>query len=1060
MAISRRAALGGATVFGGVLAVPMAGHAPAAAAGAPTAPATVPTSKRTVDFRQGWQFALVNTTGADARQPAADASLWRDVDLPHDWSIELSPREGDHTTAGSGYLPGGLGWYAKTFTLPPEAAGKRLSVEFDGVYMDAHVYCNGRLAGTHPYGYTGFALDLTDLVHTDGKTPNRLSVKVRNQVPSSRWYSGSGIYRDVRLVLTDPVHLTRHGVTVTTPKLEKAVEDGHADVRLEARAVSHGQGSVRAKLSATVKDADGKTVAKADAPATLGERPAATRLDLRIDAPRLWTFDRPYLYTAVTRITVGGKVVDETTTRFGLRWFAFDPEHGFSLNGESAKLRGVNLHHDLGSLGAAFHPDAARRQLTKMRTMGVNALRTSHNPPAPQVVEMCDELGIVLMVEAFDCWRTPKNPYDYGRFFDEHSDADVKEMVHAAKNSPAVVMWSIGNEIPDSTSSAGVAMAQRLIEAVRSVDTTRPIVMGSDKYRTVSEDGSPQDRILRMLDGVGLNYNTAASVDALHKKYPTTFLLEAESSSATSTRGVYDNPSQLNTGENYTPGARGASSYDNNLETWTMSGEYALKKDRDREFFAGQFLWTGIDYLGEPTPYYNVFPVKSSFFGAVDTAGFAKDQFFLFRSQWSQEPMVHLVPMDWTTHRRKDEVTVWAYSNVETVELFLNGRSLGAKSFDRKTTKDGRTYWETTEATGDDKTVTSGPYPGSYTSPNGSAGKLHLTWQVPFRPGKLVAVARRDGVEVARDTLRTAGDPAAVRLTADRERIAADGRSLCFVTAEVIDARGVVVPDADHRITFRVSGGGSRLLGVDNGQQESAENYRSPARAAFHGKALAIVQAGQDSGSVVVTAHADGLRPGSTRIRATGRGRGHERAPAALPVPDAAGKKPERGDGPSADASFSGAPETVPAAMLDGDPATGWSNFYRMPATGLLHAISKAHAHDWVSLSWPDRRRLTGLQASFTTDDAHALPKKLTVSYWNGKGYVPVDHLRVDWASTSGEPTRITFDDVVTTRLKLGMTSAHPHEDNGFLRIVSLRALTGAHSDRKAEEAQRADDRD
>ncbi|MGP3974013.1 glycoside hydrolase family 2 TIM barrel-domain containing protein [Streptomyces sp. 8N114] len=1061
MAISRRAALGGAAVLGGVLGAPVAGHAPAAAAGGSTAAVTVPASGRTVDFRRGWRFALVNTTGKDAPAPDAEASLWRDVDLPHDWSIELSPQKGDHTTAGSGYLPGGLGWYSKTFTLPPETAGKRLSVEFDGVYMDAHVYCNGRLVGAHPYGYTGFALDLTDLVHTDGKTPNTLSVKVRNQVPSSRWYSGSGIYRDLRLVLTDPVHITRHGITVTTPDLEKAVKAGHADARVETRAVSQKHGSVRAELSATVKDADGKTVAKASAPATLGERPGVTRLDLRIDAPHLWSFDKPYLYTVDTRITVRGKVVDETTTRFGLRWFAFDPDHGFSLNGNPTKLRGVNLHHDLGSLGAAFHPDAARRQLTKMRKMGVNSLRTSHNPPAPQVIEMCEELGIVMMVEAFDCWRTPKNPYDYGRFFDEHSDADVKEMVHAAKNSPAVVMWSIGNEIPDSTSSAGVPMADRLIKAVRSVDATRPVVMGSDKYRTVPKDGSPEDRILRMLDGIGLNYNTAASVDALHAKYPTTFFLEAESSSATSSRGVYDNPRQLNTGENYTPGRRGASSYDNNLETWTMSGEYVLKKDRDREFFAGQFLWTGIDYLGEPTPYSDVFPVKSSFFGAVDTAGFAKDQFFLFRSQWSEEPMVHLVPMDWTTHRRKEEVTVWAYTNVETVELFLNGRSLGAKSFDRKTTKDGRKYWETTEATGDDKTVTSGPYPGSYTSPNGSAGKLHLTWQVPFQPGKLVAVARRDGAEVARDTLRTAGDPAAVRLTPDRTRITADGRSLCFVTAEVTDARGVLVPDADHRITFHVTGGGSRLVGVDNGQQESAENYRSPTRAAFHGKALAVVQAGGDSGPVTVTAHADGLRTGSTRIEATGEGRRPNRA-LALPAPDAApqktqktqqteltkerkgAKETDRGDRPSADASFSGGPDTVPAAMLDDDQATGWSNFYRMPATGLLHSISKARPRDWVSLSWPDRRRVNGLQASFTTDKVHALPKKLTVSYWNGKEYVPVDHLRIVWADGSDEPTRITFDTVATTRVRVDMTSPHPHDDNGFLRIVHLTASTGA----------------
>ncbi|NLU76686.1 DUF4982 domain-containing protein [Streptomyces sp. HNM0575] len=1046
MAISRRGAvLGGAGLTaGGMLATSGTGIASAAAA-APEAPQITPASGRTVDLRDGWRFALVNTTGADAGQPGGDDPAWHDVDLPHDWSIGLDPRKSDHTTAGTAYLPGGLGWYAKTFTLAPAMAGKRLSVEFDGVYMDAHVHFNGRLVAAHPYGYTGFAVDLTELAHTDGTTPNTLSVKVRNQMPSSRWYSGSGIYRDVRLVVTDPVHLTRHGVTVTTPKLAEAHAAGHADVRVDATAVSESGRSVRAEVSVVVKDGDGREVARAAAPADLDGEPRSTRVELRLDGPRLWSTATPHLYTAVTRITAAGKTVDETTTRFGLRWFAFDPAHGFSLNDRRTKLKGVNLHHDLGALGSAFHRDAAERQLTTMRTMGVNALRTSHNPPAPQLVDLCDELGIVMMVEAFDCWRTPKNPYDYGRFFDEHSDADVKEMVHAAKNSPAVVMWSIGNEIPDSTSEAGVPIAERLVAAVRSVDASRPVVLGSDKYRTVPEDGSPQDRILRMLDGVGLNYNTAASVDALHAKYPGTFLFESESSSCTSSRGVYDNPDQLNTGENHTPGSRGASSYDNNLESWTMSGEYGLKKDRDREFFAGQFLWSGIDYLGEPTPYDDVFPVKSSFFGAVDTAGFAKDQFFLFRSRWSEEAMVHLVPMDWTGHRPKEEVTVWAYSNADTVELFLNGRSLGVRAFDRKTTEYGRAYLETTEATHDDKTVTSGPYPGSYTSPNGSAGRLHLTWKVPFAPGKLVAVARREGAEVARDVLRTAGEPAAVRLTPHREEVTADGRSLVFVTAEVTDARGVLVPSADDALSFTVTGpNGARLLGADNGQQESAENYQSADRDAFHGKALAIVQAGRGSGPITVTARSARLRPDSARIRTTG---GHGRAQedrADGPAPArASGARSAAGTasgGPHADASFSGAPDTLPAAMLDDDPATGWSNQYRMAATALLPEISAAHARDWVSLAWPDRRRIRAVEVSFTADDAHALPKAVAVSYWNGEEYVPVDHPHITWGSGSGEPTRIGFDPVRTTRIRLEMTSSHPHEPDGFLRIVRLAA--------------------
>ncbi|MDX8056185.1 DUF4982 domain-containing protein [Lentzea sp. BCCO 10_0798] len=313
-------------------------------------------------------------------------------------------------------------------------------------------------------------------------------------------------------------------------------------------------------------------------------------------------------------------------------------------------------------------------------------------------------------------------------------------MVHAAKNSPAVVMWSIGNEVYDVASPTGVPIARRLIDDVRAVDTTRPVVMGSHMYRHVPAAGSPQDQILRMLDGLGVNYNNSSSIDGLHAQYPTKFFFEGESSAATSTRGSYQDPEQLNTGENYTPGKRNTSSYGNNMPRFGYSGEYGLKKDRDRKWFAGQFLWSGIDYIGEPTPY-DVFPVKSSYFGAVDTAGFPKDVYHLFRSQRTTDPMVHLLPMNWTDHKPGDPVSVWAYSNVDTVELMLNGRPLGEKKFNTKTTTYGARYLETTEASGDDKTVTSGRFPGSYTSPNGSAGKLHLTWTVPFQPGRLVAVA-------------------------------------------------------------------------------------------------------------------------------------------------------------------------------------------------------------------------------------------------------------------------------------------------------------------------------
>src|SRR5262245_23045658 len=986
---------------------------------------------RSADFDHGWRFALVNKTGitdptgafANAQDPSYDDSSWQALDLPHDWSIELDPTNapGSGTNSGTGFLQGGLGWYRKTFTLPRSMAGKRISIEFDGVYMDSYVYVNGDLVGNHPYGYTGFAFDITDKVHTDGRTPNVVAVKVQNQLPSSRWYSGSGIYRNVHLVATDPVHIARHGVTVTTPDLEQTYQQGYANVHVQTDADDGGN---QVDVVNEVRDARGKVVAKEEGS------------DLRIAHPHLWSTDDPYLYTLRTELRVDHRVVDSVDTRFGARWVRIDPNEGFFLNGKYQKLQGVDLHHDEGALGSAINRDALMRQMKIMKSMGVNAFRTSHNPPSPEMIDVCEELGIVMMVEAFDTWHTPKVQFDYGRFFDANSDADIKEMVNAAKNSPAVILWSIGNEIPDSTSiNVGLPIAQRLIDDIHRIDTTRPIVIGSDKYRSVPGPMSGAARILGLLDGLGLNYNTAASVDALHATFPDKFLFESESSSEESTRGVYQDPDYLNTGENYTPGKRGTSSYDNNLASWTMSGEYGLKKDRDRQYFLGQFLWSGTDYIGEPTPY-NVFPVKASFFGAVDTAGFPKDMYYLFKSQWTTDPMVHLLPMNWTDHEPGDPVQVWAYSNVDTVELFLNGQSLGVRRFDHKTTTYGKPYLETTEPTFDDKTVTDGAFPGSYTSPNGSAGKLHLTWSVPFEPGKLVAVASRDGRVVARDELDSAGPAATVRLTPDKRRIAADGRALSYVTADVVDAHGVVVPDADNELSFSVRGG--RFAGADNGREESAENYKSPDRSAFNGKALAIVQSTDHPGPITVTVTSPGLRPATTTVFAGHGGGQARRAPATRRSQRAAGTR--QAAQATADASFSGSPNAVPAAMLDGNTTSGgWSNFYNKAATALLPAISKAHPTDWVSVSWPSAQAFSTIRAYFTLDARRVLPSAIEVSYRDGDRWVPVSNLHVDWATATNQPSTITFDKVSAASVRLKMTSPSPNANGtGFFQIAEL----------------------
>jgi beta-galactosidase len=829
--------------------------------------ASVSDDGRRIDFTRDWKFVLVNSTGIDdptgeyesAPDPDYDDSGWRQLDLPHDWSIELLPTTGPGTgtSAGTGFLQGGLGWYRKAFTLPPEMSGKRISIEFDGVYMDSYVYFNGELVGNHPYGYTGFSFDLTELAHTDGVTPNVLAVRVQNRLPSSRWYSGSGIYRNVHLTLTDPIHVARWGTFVTTPDLETTIQNGFATVRAQTDVANQSGDAAEVEIVSTIEDAAGQVVAGASSMAQVaaGETHRDT-VDIEVDNPQLWSFDNPYRYHLVTDVVVGGAVVDSYSTRFGIRYFDIDPDEGFSLNGEYAKIKGVDMHHDLGALGAAINRDALLRQMTIMKSMGVNALRTAHNPPAPELVEICEELGIVVMVEAFDTWSRPKVSFDYARFFNEWAESDITEMVNAHKNSPAVIMWSIGNEIRGQT----VAAAEMLVNAIKAVDTTRPIVWGHDGYRFPPSPTSTNGQIALLLDGVGLNYNTAQSVDVLHERYPDQFWFESESSSSTSTRGYYQDPHLINTGENYTPGKRFASSYDNNMASWTMPGEYGLKKDRDRKFFTGEFLWSGFDYLGEPTPFFNNFPVKAAHFGAVDTAGFTKDLFYAFQSQWTDEPMVHIVPMNWTDYEVGDEVEVWAYANVDTVELFLNGESLGVRTYDHKVTTFGEPYLETTEPTNDDKTFPS----GSYTSPNGSMGKLHLTWHVPFEPGELVAVARRDGEEVARDVLQTAGEPYALRLTPEEYAIAADGESLSFVTVEVVDEDGVVVPGANNLLEFSVSGG--VLAGLDNGRQESAEGYKGPTRSAFHGKALAIVQSTETEGPMTVTATSAGLVPGTATV--------------------------------------------------------------------------------------------------------------------------------------------------------------------------------------------------
>ncbi len=1001
---------------------------------------------RTLDFDHGWKFQLVNT--ADTTDPSGvygnssnplaaavdfpDAS-WRTVTLPHDWSIEQLPQASNGNATG--YFPGGLGWYRKTFTVPKSMDGKRLSIDFDGVYMNSYVYLNGALLGNHPYGYTGFSFDVTDRVHADG-TPNVLAVVVQNKQPSSRWYSGSGITRNVHLTVTDPVHVARLGTFVTTPDLATTIESGYADVHMQTQLRNETGHATSVDVVSTVRDADGHAVVSStSSDVALGDS-ATDTADIKLTDPHLWSTTDPYLYTLRTQVVQHHQVIDTYDTTFGVRWLRFDPANGVFLNGQHLKLQGVDLHNDQGALGSVNNYDALWRQMSILKSEGVNSFRTSHNPPSPEMIDVCQRLGIVMMVEAFDAWDRQKLSNDYHLYFNDWSDRDIAEMVNEAKNSPAVIMWSIGNEIPGWGTTSEIPNELRLIADVKALDTTRPVVAGSDRYRSLPSPGSASEQMLLNLDGLGLNYNPALVVDGLHARYPTKFFFESESSSEESARGVYQDPDYINTGENYTPGKRLTSSYDNNLASWTMSDEYGLKKDRDRQYFAGQFIWSGFDYIGEPTPY-NQFPVKTSSFGTIDTAGFPKDAYYVFQSQWTSRPMVHLLPMNWTDYKPGQNVQVWAYSNVKSVELFLNGQSLGTKSFDAKTSTDGVDYLETTECSKDDKNYTTGTCPGSYESPNGSSGKLHLTWNVPFQPGQLVAVARDgDGQQVARDEVDTAGKPYTVRLSPDKTVLAADGKSLSYVTADVVDEHGVVVPDAANAITFDVSGAGA-FVGADNGKEDDAEGYQATTHDAFNGKVLAIVEARQRPGLVTITATGDGLAPATTTLHVVAAA-----TPVEGPEPDPIDRTftpPPPPTGPVADAGYSGSPNSVPAGLLDGNTASGgWSNAYNKSATNTLPSVSLAHQNEWVSVTWPAARQVSSVVPYFTISTSRVLPSALNVSYWNGTEWVATTNQQVQFAAASNQPTTVTFDPVSTTAIRLDLTSPAPNTSTGFMQITEL----------------------
>jgi beta-galactosidase len=761
----------------------------------------------TVSFDQGWKFHLGDVTGAQAT--TFDDSAWTSLDVPHDWSISLAFNQGSKAGGGGGYLDGGTGWYRKTFTLPAASSGQKVFVQFDGVYMDSTVYLNGTQIGARPYGFSSFECDLGTSAKSGAS--NVLAVRVNNQQPSSRWYSGSGIYRHTWLKTVNPVRVAYTGVFVTTPQ----VSSTSATVNLVVTVQNDATADQSVTVASSVRDGSGAEVGKgssAATPVTAGKTADVTHT-ATVSNPKLWSPSSPILYSVVTTVSVGDSVVDTYTTPFGIRTFAFDATKGFTLNGQSVKLNGTCNHHDLGALGAAVNNRAIEKRLQMLKDMGNNALRTSHNPPAPEFLDMADRLGFLVMDEAFDCWDQGKNTYDYARFFNQWSKTDIGDMVARDRNHPGIVIWSIGNEIPDSNNAT---VAQSLITAVKAKDTTRAIGQAF-------VSASPGASTAPLEDVVGLNYSPG-SYDSLHSSHATWKFFGSETSSAVRSRNVYKTPVTTNI---LSSSDNQCSSYDNSVVSWGTSAEGSWSSVNTRAFIAGEFIWTGFDYIGEPTPY--GWPAKSSYFGAIDTAGFPKDIFYFYQSKWNAAgpTMVHIVPMDWTSWTAGQSVTVWVYSNADSVELFLNDKSQGSKTI--------------------------------------SATAAHAQWSVPFATGTLQAKATKGGAVVATDTVQTAGAAAALALKADRASIAADGRDLSFVEVDIVDAQGVVVPQAKNTIAFTISGPGA-LVGLDAGDSTNHDSYKGTSHAAFSGKLMAIVQSTATAGKITLKATSGSLTAGSIDI--------------------------------------------------------------------------------------------------------------------------------------------------------------------------------------------------
>lgn len=749
-------------------------------------------------FNDGWQFCLCDI---GTELSALPGRHWYDVELPHDWLINDTSK----------LYETGEGWYRRSLPCSAEQLSGRVLLNFDGVYMNSTLFVNGKEAGSWTYGYSAFEHDITDFLH-EGE--NELLLRVSHQSPNTRWYSGAGIFRDVMLKLRSAAYIGTNGVYIhSAPQPE-----GGWTTEVETDVVGEAS-DIRMLLE--VFDPAGASMGGYGLEAHFDGGHEKFTASFNSTDPELWSVDDPMLYTLKISLYSGSELLDCVNETFGYRTAEFDPDRGFLLNGEPVKLHGVCMHHDLGALGSALNEAALARQLRIMKEMGVNAIRTSHNMPARQLVQLCDEMGLLVDSEAFDMWEKPKTEFDNHRFFTEHAERDVRSWIERDRNHPCIIMWSIGNEINDTIDPHGLDITKRLYEYVLKYDPKGNAAPTIGSNYMGNENAQKCSDVVKL---AGYNYSEYL-YDEHHAKYPDWVIYGSETASAVRSRGIYRFPAELPllTGEDCQ-----CSSLDNSVVGWGSSAMKSWRLDRDCPFCCGQFIWTGFDYIGEPTPY----NTKNSYFGIVDTAGFPKDIYYFYQSVWvspEQKKVLHIVPSYWDFIPGQ-EIDVLIYSNARDVELFLNGKSVGTHVMELETSQDMRAHFK-----------------------------------VPFEPGVLRVVGHfADGSECS-EVLHTPADPAAVVLTSDKETLLADGRDIAFVEISTVDVNGIPVGNARNRIRVEVSGAG-RLVGLDNGDSTDYDSYKGDNRRLFSGKLLAMIESTLEPGEITVRAYSEGLENAELRL--------------------------------------------------------------------------------------------------------------------------------------------------------------------------------------------------